>query len=108
MSLVALVEDQVLSSTSGLGGEVGLGWKDAAVSGLLAAAGVCLVLERVVCGDRGEGRMKSERAFRVDSLAGRAPQAQVDPVSLAFSSLARSQVHWPAGRAPIESLMSES
>lgn len=108
MILVALVEDQVLLSTSGLGGEVGLGWEYAAVGGLFAATGVCLVLERVACGDRGECGIKGERAFRIDSLAGRAPQAQVDPVSLAFSSLARSQVHWPAGRAPIESLLSGS
>ena len=33
-------------------------------------------------------------------LAGRTPQAQVDPVGLVFSVPARSQVHSPAGRAP--------
>ena len=37
----------------------------------------------------------------VDSLAGRAPHAQVDPAGLVFSVAARSQVHWPAGRAPV-------
>jgi len=29
------------------------------------------------------------------------PHEHVDPVTLAFSVAARSQVHWPAGRAPI-------
>jgi len=37
------------------------------------------------------------------SLAGLAPHAQVDPETLAFSVEARSQVHSPAGRAPIQS-----
>ena len=46
--------------------------------------------------------------FKVDSLAGRAPQAQVDPVGLAFSVAARSQVHSPTGRAPIKMIMSAS
>ena len=36
-----------------------------------------------------------------NSLAGRAPQAQVDPAGLEFSVAARSQVHLPAGRAPV-------
>ena len=37
----------------------------------------------------------------VDSLAGRAPHAHVDPAGFLFSVAARSQVHWPAGRAPV-------
>ena len=60
MSLVTLAEDQVLLSTSGLGGEVGLGWEDAAVSSLLAATGVWQALERVAFGGRGECSMKGE------------------------------------------------
>lgn len=44
--------------------------------------------------------------LELDSLAGRAPQAQVDPVGLAFSVAAFLQVHSPAGRAPSKRLMS--
>ena len=49
---------------------------------------------------------KGERALKVDLPAGRAPQAQVEPAGLAFSVVARSQVHWPAGRAPMIPLIS--
>ena len=49
---------------------------------------------------------KGERAWKVDLPAGRAPQAQVEPAGLAFSVAARSQVHWPAGRAPMIPLIS--
>lgn len=34
--------------------------------------------------------------------AGRLPQEQVEPWTALFSVAARSQVHWPAGRAPRE------
>lgn len=33
--------------------------------------------------------------------AGRAPQEQSEPLGVAFSVAARSQVHSPAGRAPV-------
>jgi hypothetical protein len=36
-----------------------------------------------------------------DIPAGRAPQEQSEPEGVAFSVAARSQVHSPAGRAPI-------
>jgi hypothetical protein len=39
---------------------------------------------------------------KADNLpAGRAPQEQSEPLSVAFSVAARSQVHSPAGRAPV-------
>ena len=44
--------------------------------------------------------MRRELCRQSNSLAGRAPQAQVEPAGLAFSSVARAQVHSPAGRAP--------
>lgn len=43
--------------------------------------------------------MPSEAFSQLQALAGRAPQAQVDPVGLAFSVAAFLQVHSPAGRA---------
>jgi hypothetical protein len=39
---------------------------------------------------------------KIDIPAGRAPQEQSEPVGVAFSVAARSQVHSPAGRAPID------
>jgi hypothetical protein len=39
---------------------------------------------------------------KADNLpAGRAPQEQSEPLGVAFSVAARSQVHSPAGRAPV-------
>jgi len=49
-----------------------------------------------------EGRMPPSAAFsQLQASAGRAPQEHVAPVTLEFSVDARSQVHSPAGRAPV-------
>lgn len=48
MCFVALVADQVVLGTSGLGGEVRLCWEDATARSLLAVTGVWQVLEHVV------------------------------------------------------------
>ena len=91
----------LLLCTGALGSEVCLCGEDAAIGGFLAATGIWLSSVLVVWGVEVECSMKGERALEGDSLAGRAPQAQVDPAGLVFSVAARSQVHSPTGRAPI-------
>ena len=79
-------------STRGLGCKVGLRRKGAAIAGFLAAASIysTLVFQNL---------LREEAGIKIP--AGRDPQEQVAPVTLAFSLAARSQVQPPAGRAPV-------
>ena len=73
----SVVVDQVLLSTGGLGGEVGLGWEGVVVRSLFAITGIWYVSERVVCSGRVVGqstyRQHEHRRHRLIQRASRSP-----------------------------------